>query len=169
MQRNRLQRRGSGCDRRSWRSTLCLLLYLVLVHGVPALHLAWHRDDHVHDHGGLRFLSASEVDHVHDASGAHSHQPSQRAAVLRLLSVGGVDDRASTSPSLVQLVCDDASETHSTHLPLGAAHGLSFVPSSPQGSIWVGSSAELDAAAPKLPSISARIALPRARAPPDSV
>ncbi len=69
------------------RGTLLALLYAFIAVGLPVLHLARHKDDHVHEGAGLRRLvAAGEVTpHVH-ADGS-THSTASRLALSAALEV----------------------------------------------------------------------------------
>ncbi len=60
---------------------LLLVLYVAAVHGLPAAHLLWHRSDHVHVFGGLRWLHPLLPPHVHGAAHLHTHTDASVAPV----------------------------------------------------------------------------------------
>ncbi|MBL8111570.1 MAG: hypothetical protein JNK60_01705 [Acidobacteria bacterium] len=80
------------------RGAFLALLYAFIAVGLPVLHLARHKDDHVHEGAGMKRLFATAVSaasfgaaageatpHVH-ADGS-SHAPRERLALSRVLEV----------------------------------------------------------------------------------
>lgn len=146
------------------RRLACLLvaLYVVAVHGLPALHLLWHHNDHVHTLGGLHWLRHA-LPH-HDLP-RHEHG----SLTLPLPSTSPSDALASLPSPLQSLRA--SSDLHpdgvAPHLGGGLAHGQhSFL--APVAL----SAAPLHARAVLLTSwlatlaAHAVVAAPRARAPP---
>jgi hypothetical protein len=136
---------------------LLLVLYVAALHGLPALHQAFHRNDHVHELGGLRWLRPLPP-HVH-ATG-ELHQPSEPTA-----------ERAWFGQRLPQLL-RAAEETCAPplHLALGPAHGssalLAPIQQAELAEVCCVQSFRLSRETPSARDFFAR---PRARAPPQSV
>lgn len=133
-------------------ASLLLALYVIVLHGLPALHQAFHRNDHVHELGGLRWLGPRGP-HVHAAGERHepaeaAEQPCAPRSVERLRAAAKV-----WAPPL--------------HVALGPAHGCSalLAPAQPAALPPASRLTELalSGAAPAARDFSAR---PRARAPP---
>lgn len=146
---------------RRWLAPLLLVLYVAAVHGLPALHLGWHKDDHVHELSGLRRLAARHPAHTHDHRGAH---PAPEAAPQKAAPLA--PDRRSTPPRL-RADQGTSSLASAPHLGLGPAHGqLSLLAPGLRLALLILRPAHLLTLPPlsaRLRSVSAR---PRARAPP---
>lgn len=135
-------------------ASLLVALYVLAAHGLPGLHLLWHRSDHVHTLGGLRWLRRELP--------AHSH--ADRAPVAAAAATGGMP-RQSLRPA-----SELAPDPVAPHLLGGQAHGQqSFVAPTAltagaldsQGlalAVWLAAPAPLDF-----------FAAARARAPPASL
>ncbi len=136
---------------------LLLVLYVVALHGLPALHQAFHRNDHVHELGGLRWLRPL-APHVH-ATG-ELHQPSEPTAETawprqRLPELLGAAAEACAPP---------------LHLALGPAHGSSaLLAPIQQAALVQACSVQSFCLSRETPSARDFSARPRARAPPQSV
>lgn len=70
------------------RGTLLALLYTFIAVGLPVLHLARHKDDHVHEGAGLRRLVAAgePAPHVH-ADGSSHATDAPHLALSRVLEI----------------------------------------------------------------------------------
>ena len=144
--------------RRPWLSTLLLVLYVAAVHGLPALHLGWHKNDHVHELGGLRWLPARHHAHPHVLSSPHTDHlyevhADERASWPRLRPVEGA-----SSPGLA------------LHLSIGPSHGQQSL-LAPVALVFLALArpARPLVATQLFPSLRDVRAKPRARAPPASV
>lgn len=144
--------------RRRWLSLLLLVLYVAGVHGLPALHLGWHNNDHTHELSGLRWLQPRLHAHTHTLSNprpdpVHETHADGRERQPRLRPVDG-----SSSPGFA------------LHLALGPSHGqLSLLAPSMLVSLALVRPARPLVATQFLPSLRTVLAKPRARAPPASV
>ena len=144
--------------RRRWLSQLLLVLYVAAVHGLPALHLGWHQNDHVHELGGLRWLQSRPHAHTHALSTAHPDpvreaHADDRGRQLRLRPVEGA-----------------SSLGLALHLALGPSHGQqSLLAPIVLFSLALAQPACRLVVAQIFPSLRDVLAKPRARAPPASV
>ena len=142
--------------RRRWLAQLLLVLYVAFVHGLPALHLGLHKNDHVHELGGLRWLQPRL--HAHALSTPHpgpDHEvhADERNRQARLRPVKG-------SPAL----------GFALHLALGPSHGQqSLLAPIVLISLALAQPARQLVAAQIFPSLRDVFAKPRARAPPTAV
>jgi hypothetical protein len=142
--------------RRRWLAQLLLVLYVAFVHGLPALHLGWHKNDHVHELGGLRWLQPRL--HAHALSTAHPgpvHEvhADERECQARLRPVKG-------SPAL----------GFALHLALGPSHGQqSMLAPSVLVSLALVQPTRPLVVTQLFPSLREVLAKPRARAPPTAV
>ncbi len=149
---------GGASMRRRWLAQLLLVLYVAAVHGLPALHLGWHQNDHVHELGGLRWLQSRLHAHPHALSTAHPgpvHEAhaDDRVRQLRLRPVEG-----------------SSSLGFALHLALGPSHGQqSLLAPIVLISLALAQPARQLVAAQIFPSLRDVFAKPRARAPPASV
>mgnify|MGYP006992470272 CR=1 FL=1 len=144
--------------RRRWPALLLLVMYVAGVHGLPVLHLGWHKNDHVHELGGLRWLQprlhahtyASSNPHPGPVHETHAHER-ERQPSLRPLE-------GASSPALA------------LHLALGPSHGQQSL-LAPILLVWLAlvRPARLLVATQLFPSLRDVLAKPRARAPPASV
>ncbi|HND12269.1 MAG TPA: hypothetical protein PLY80_17640 [Pseudomonadota bacterium] len=165
MKLGRSQRFCTTPLRRYRLSQLCLFLCAIAVHGLPWLHLAWHRPDHVHVGGGQRFVHPTEKTQSHDGSNEAGHVHS-RAGHSHPRRVLGWFGSAQGRLPLEQIVADDGSGHGDLHLPLGAAHGLSFVAPTRFVPWWDVGVHRQAAGEPGISSLRLRIVSARARAPP---
>lgn len=103
--------------RRRWLSQWLLVLFIAAVHGVPGLHLVWHKNNHVHDLGGIRWLAAAREAHPHVHTTPHhvEHAAETTASTVALT--------ASTRVPRAEFVAGLASVEGPPHLALGPAHG----------------------------------------------
>jgi hypothetical protein len=130
---------------------LWLVLYVVTVHGLPALHQAFHRNDHVHEMGGLRWVRrASSHRHVGADACAAAARPSAQASM-----------RADTGDSVEGLPPHQAAgPAHASSALLTPSRLLSLAPCP---------GARARDLIPVAPSTREIVRHPRARAPPAAV
>lgn len=116
-------RRGQNLTaafRRRWAGFL-VALYIVAVHGLPAVHLGWHQGAHVHELGGLRWLRPLRV-HTHDSAHAE-HAPVAAAQSAAPRRVQPQRLRPAHDASIADLI---------QHAAAGPAHALSALLAPPQ-------------------------------------
>jgi hypothetical protein len=147
--------------RRLWLAQLLLIVYVAAVHGLPALHLGWHKNDHVHELGGLRWLSRPLPVHTHAHVGGH------------LAADDAADDAHASSPDdhnsrpRLRPAIDASAQLGPQHLALGPSHGQqSLIAPTADVVLAAALPAQLLAARTLLPSSKEVLAKPRARAPP---
>lgn len=135
-------------------ASLLVALYVLAAHGLPGVHLLWHRSDHVHTLGGLRWLRRELPAHRH----------ADRAPVAAATATGGTP-RQSLRPAS-ELALDPVAP----HLSGGQAHGqLSFVaPTGPSAGLLASRGVSL-AVWLATPAPHDLFAAARARAPPASL
>jgi hypothetical protein len=138
---------------------LWLVLYVVTVHGLPALHQAFHRNDHVHEMGGLRWVRrASSHRHV-GAEASAAHPSAARAAAARPGAQASM--RADTGDSVEGLPPHQAAgPAHASSALLTPSRLLSLAPCP---------GARARDLIPVAPSTREIVRHPRARAPPAAV
>lgn len=165
-----------GVSRRKLRSplllsrlaSLLLVLYVAAAQGLPALHLLFHRNDHVHEHGSLRWLRLQP--HVHTGTAAHQAQDAQEALEVVDESAPVRELRVLRCGPLLQAASGEVPLSGAPHLAGGPLHGqlallapLAPVSLAPAGAVlasrW----------APASPVARDRVTRKRARAPPVSI
>jgi hypothetical protein len=139
---------------------LLLVLYVAAVHGLPAVHLLWHRADHVHVLGGLRWLHPLLPAHVHAAT--HPHEDVEASSLPIPLRNG--------APPRLSAAADVSISDLGMHVAAGPAHALSVL-LVPMGSISLGPAAAANSLFDSLVVLSGFDfrTNPRARAPPPSI
>ena len=148
------QRIGRTPLQRLWISELLLLVYVLLVHGLPALHLGWHGNDHVHEHGALRWLAPRPEAHLHTRAGRHLETAPRRAPAL-------------SAPRAQLQEPQGASLEAVPHLAQGPLHGqLSLLIPTVLASVAGTPAQRLPGAALLSPSLRTVTTRRRARAPP---
>jgi hypothetical protein len=96
---------------------LLLVLHVAVLHGLPALHLAWHRDDHVHALGGLRWLRPPPP-HVHAPGEQHPADDQESPAP---------DESRHAPPHHLRAAANAPTSPLALHLAAGPAHAQSVL------------------------------------------
>lgn len=139
-------------------ASLLLVLYVAVAYGLPALHQVFHKNDHVHEGGGLRWLR--RLPHVHADGATHE--------ALEI-----VDDSDAPGPgsgARLRTARGEAAQSAMPHLAGGPLHGQQVL--LPPLQLVSVAPAALCAASPgslAAPQARAATRQTRARAPPFSV
>lgn len=101
-------RSGVFSRARALRSLFAALLYVMGIVGLPGLHLGFHRLDHEHHGGGLKWLRTGH--HDHHVDGARDHERAHAQALPATAAFARLAQLAGGSAALLQ----PASASHSS-------------------------------------------------------